>query len=312
MPGDNLGWDVDIDSDGDRIVIGAPTNGAGYARVYEYNGSSWVQLGNNIDGEATGDQFGLSVSINSAGDRIAVGALNNDDGGTGAGSIRVFDWSGSAWTQVEQDIDGESATDQLGVSVALNSVGDRVVGGADLSNAAQKTNSGSVYVFNRGRDGHVQAGRSKGEFTIFPLGSYEPAEFDYPLIISGIGTNIADISGASINSGFFAANGAGGLSGILHSYNNGNDYDILETPNHYIFGMQHTPGNTDPGGALYFYDKKNNRPLISHVQSKEQLEEYIAKHLFERLPYYEKAKKTIITDNKSIKSLVEEINLFLT
>ena len=64
--------------------------------------------------------------------------------------------------------------------------------------------------------------------------------------------------------------------------------------------------------ANRLYDKKNNRPLISHVQSKEQLEEYIAKHLFERLPYYEKAKKTIITDNKSIKSLVEEINLFLT
>ena len=64
--------------------------------------------------------------------------------------------------------------------------------------------------------------------------------------------------------------------------------------------------------ANRLYDKKNNRPLISHIQSKEQLEEYIAKHLFERLPYYEKAKKTIITDNKSIKSLVEEINLFLT
>ena len=44
----------------------------------------------------------------------------------------------------------------------------------------------------------------------------------------------------------------------------------------------------------------------------ELTEEYIAKHLFERLPYYEKAKKTIITDNKSIKSLVEEINLLLT
>lgn len=255
VPGDNSGWDVDIDSDGDRIVIGAPSNGAGHARVYEYSGSSWVQLGNNIDGEAANDQFGLSVSINSAGDRIAVGALNNDDGGLGAGSIRVFDWSGSAWTQVEQDIDGGNAGDQLGGSVALNSVGDRVVGGADLDGTSSLINEGVVYVFNRGRDGHGQAGQSKGEFTIFPLGSYEPAEFDYPLIISGIGEHIAYTSGASINSGFFAANGAGGLSGILHSYNNGNDYDILETPNYYIFGMQHTPGNIDPGGALYFYDK---------------------------------------------------------
>ena len=53
-------------------------------------------------------------------------------------------------TQVEQDIDGESESDQLGVSVALNSVGDRVVGGADLFSS-----SGAVYVLNRGQDGHT-------------------------------------------------------------------------------------------------------------------------------------------------------------
>ena len=51
--------------------------------------------------------------------------------------------------------------------------------------------------------------------------------------------------------------------------------------------------------------------MISHLKSEKELHDYIAKHLYERLPYYLKAKKTIITDNKTIKSLVDEINLLL-
>ena len=51
--------------------------------------------------------------------------------------------------------------------------------------------------------------------------------------------------------------------------------------------------------------------MISHLKSEQELHDYIAKHLYERLPYYLKAKKTIITDNKTIKSLVDEINLLL-
>ena len=64
--------------------------------------------------------------------------------------------------------------------------------------------------------------------------------------------------------------------------------------------------------ALRLYKNKENRPMISHLQSKQELEEYVAKHVFERLPFYIKAKKTIDTDNKSIETIVEEINLILT
>ena len=64
--------------------------------------------------------------------------------------------------------------------------------------------------------------------------------------------------------------------------------------------------------ALRLYKNKEHRPMISHLQSKQELEEYVAKHVFERLPFYKKAKKTIDTDNKSIKTIVEEIHLILT
>ena len=64
--------------------------------------------------------------------------------------------------------------------------------------------------------------------------------------------------------------------------------------------------------AFRLHKDKMHRPMISHLQSKQELEEYVAKHIFERLPFYKKAKKTIDTDNKSIETIVEEIHLILT
>ena len=52
---------------------------------------------------------------------------------------------------------------------------------------------------------------------------------------------------------------------------------------------------------------KRKRPLVSAVKNKD-LKEFIAKHLFERTLYYERASLTIVVDNKSKKEIVEEIN----
>ena len=48
-----------------------------------------TQLGSDIDGEAANDFFGNSVSMNSAGDRVAIGAPYNDGSGSYAGQVRV-------------------------------------------------------------------------------------------------------------------------------------------------------------------------------------------------------------------------------
>ena len=55
----------------------------------------WVQLGSDIDGEVSGDQFGESVSISSNGSIIAIGAENNDGNGSNSGHVRVYEWNGS-------------------------------------------------------------------------------------------------------------------------------------------------------------------------------------------------------------------------
>ncbi len=54
--------------------------------------------------------------------------------------------------------------------------------------------------------------------------------------------------------------------------------------------------------------QKQNRPLIKDLKD-DDLKEFIAKHLFERSFYYEKAQLEILTDGKSEDALVDEIIL---
>ena len=49
-----------------------------------------AQLGSDIDGEASSDQSSTSVSMNSDGDRVAIGAHKNDGGGSSSGHVRVY------------------------------------------------------------------------------------------------------------------------------------------------------------------------------------------------------------------------------
>ena len=57
--------------------------------------------------------------------------------------------------------------------------------------------------------------------------------------------------------------------------------------------------------------EKNNRPIISHLDTDEKLIEFFGKHLFERSPFYSKSDYTVSTDNRSTSAIVEEIVLKL-
>lgn len=55
------------------------------------------------------------------------------------------------------------------------------------------------------------------------------------------------------------------------------------------------------------FKKKRKRPLITHIKTKEALTEFIGKHLFERVQFYNQAEIMISTDHKSKKKIVKEI-----
>jgi hypothetical protein len=129
--GDLFGDSIALSSDGTVVAVGGYANGGGgHARVYQWSGSSWVQLGADLDGEAAGDHFGWSIALSSDGTVVAVGGRYNDGNGANAGHARVYQWSGSSWVQLGADLDGEAAGDEYGRSIALSSDGTVVaVGG---------------------------------------------------------------------------------------------------------------------------------------------------------------------------------------
>ena len=150
---DNSGYSVSLSSDGKILAIGARYNDgkgtdAGHVRVYEYASTEWTQLGNDIDGEAAGDQSGYSVSLSSDGKILAIGARYNDGKGTDAGHVRVYEYASTEWTQLGNDIDGEAAGDQSGYSVSLSSDGKILAIGA-IFNDGTGSDAGHVRVYQR-------------------------------------------------------------------------------------------------------------------------------------------------------------------
>jgi len=57
--------------------------------------------------------------------------------------------------------------------------------------------------------------------------------------------------------------------------------------------------------------KKAKRPLIAHIQTKEEMTEFIGKHLFERIQFYNQAEVKVAIDNKTKDDIVEDIILEL-
>ncbi|CAI8324748.1 MAG: Uncharacterised protein [Flavobacteriia bacterium] len=129
------GESVSLSADGSILAVGAPENSgngnnSGSARVYEWNGSNYIQIGADLDGETSNDQFGTRVSLSADGSRLAVSASWNDGGGSNAGHVRIFDWDGTAWSQIGSDVDGTEAESRSGTSLSMAGNGDFFAVGA--------------------------------------------------------------------------------------------------------------------------------------------------------------------------------------
>lgn len=149
---DQMGKSVGMSTDGTRVVIGIPgedNNGfnAGQTRIYEYNSSVWIQLGNSIDGDVAGDNSAEAVTISGDGTRVAIGAEEDDTNGTNSGQVRIFELNGATWVQVGSDIDGASAGDAIGSSVSLSNDGKELVIGCRWFDNSTGTNAGHNFVY---------------------------------------------------------------------------------------------------------------------------------------------------------------------
>ncbi|MDP2364267.1 MAG: integrin alpha, partial [Ignavibacteria bacterium] len=160
---DNLGVSVsnagDVNGDGySDVIVGASGYNSGTGRAYIYYGGS--SMNNSADviltGAALYDHFGHSVST--AGDvngdgyaDVIVGALDNDAGGTNAGTAYVYYGGAAMNNAADVIITGYQAEDGLGISVStagdVNGDGysDVIVGAYE--NDAGGSNAGAAYIY---------------------------------------------------------------------------------------------------------------------------------------------------------------------
>lgn len=148
---DNSGWSVSTSDDGSIVAIGAYKNGdggfwSGHARIYQNISGTWTQIGDDIDGDASYDQFGWSVDVNSDGSVVAISAVYNDANGADSGHVKVFENIGGIWSQIGDDIEGEAANDFSGYSISLSADGSIVAIGAIWNNGGSSL-AGHVRVY---------------------------------------------------------------------------------------------------------------------------------------------------------------------
>ena len=167
-PADLSGAFVSLSGDGKTVAIGAHGNdgngaASGHVRVYQMRNSesNWMQLGQDIDGEAEYDLSGWAVSLSADGKTVAIGSpYLNDDVDWSYGQVRVyyFDDSASSWVQQGLDIVGDLSGDEFGSSVALSADGDILAIGAPTY--LEAVSPGYVKVYHLQDDGWKQMGNT--------------------------------------------------------------------------------------------------------------------------------------------------------
>ena len=156
---------ISIDSGGNTVAIGVSTYDTylynletpGYVRIYEWNGSTWMQKGVDIESEANADLFGWSVSLSADGNTVAISARGLGSIVFNYGHTRIYEWNGDTWIQKGTGI-GEGENEGFAVTqVSLSSDGNTVAIGS-YRHDDSGTDAGQVQIYEWNGNEWVQKG----------------------------------------------------------------------------------------------------------------------------------------------------------
>ncbi|MBX2829304.1 MAG: T9SS type A sorting domain-containing protein [Flavobacteriaceae bacterium] len=210
---ERLGKSVTLSANGNRIAVGLGADNRGQVRVLNYNGSNWVQMGADINGEAELDQIGYHVAMSHNGSRLIIGAPLNDALGNNTGHARVYEWIDDQWQQIGQDLDGEQAVDRMGEDVSISADGSIIAVGAHAGTGLED-DSGYAKVYEWDGDSWELKGSKLN-------GSVFIDHFGFKVKLNDAGDRIA-----------VGAYGAGSpRTGVVYVYEwDGNDWQLMGTP----------------------------------------------------------------------------------
>jgi hypothetical protein len=149
----HFGNSISISSDGTYAIVAASSassggSSRGQAYIFIRSGATWTeQQILQASDESDNAFFGFSVSIDSTGTYVVIGAPDVASGGSSRGQVYIFIRSGASWTeqqilQASDEADGAN----FGRSVAI--YGTRVLVTAPHANGAG-SDRGQAYIFNR-------------------------------------------------------------------------------------------------------------------------------------------------------------------
>lgn len=139
-----LGITLDMDATGNTIITSGANraiNGAGAVIVYAFNGTDWVQKGQEILGVGT-EGIGREVAISADGNIIAYSSFSS----ARTGQVRAFTFNGTDWIQIGSAMDGENNNDLFGCSLGMSANGTILAIGANGVNVTGGLQAGTVTV----------------------------------------------------------------------------------------------------------------------------------------------------------------------
>ncbi len=258
MYNDWSGWSVSLSSDGAVVAIGARYNGgngnaSGHVRIYQYSNGDWIQIGDDIDGKVAGEQSGSSVSLSNNGSVVAIGSpiINNH-----TGVVRVYQDEGGLWTQIGEDINGETEGDYSGEAISLSSDGSVVAIGAH-GNDENGGSSGNVRIFKNDEGIWTQVGDD----------IYGDAVGDF----SGISVDL-NSEGSVVAIGSYQNNESGSEDGYVRVFHNNNGIwtqvgdDITGITTSTFYGMSTSLSSDGSAVAIGFIGYWEDNQNIGHVK----------------------------------------------
>ena len=141
----SFGHVISMNDAGDWCAVGAPTagSGRGWVGIYNYNYRGWG-LYTDISGQTASDNFGSSVAMNGAGNRLIIGAKGS---GSGIGNNYVYNYNSEtlAW-EFERTVSSDAVgSSNQGETLAIDTLGNRFVSGAP----SHDSNNGTIAVYDR-------------------------------------------------------------------------------------------------------------------------------------------------------------------
>jgi hypothetical protein len=134
------GFSMSLSLDGTTLATGPRSSATPTVNIYRFNNSSNPRLWNligSINGTTIDQYFGWNIKLSSDGNTIVIGGIGHGAtaGNTtnGIGSVSVFKYNGTSWSQLGQTLYGASANDLFGQWVQISNDGTIISTGGAIS-----------------------------------------------------------------------------------------------------------------------------------------------------------------------------------